>query len=237
MKSYLLVHGAWHGAWAWEDTRTALEAAGHRVETLDLPGHGQDTTDVKDVTFRGYVDAVKATLSRSTGRQILVGHSLGGTVVSQVAEEMPQSVETLVFVSGFVLRADESLFDVMSADTGGTLLPKLIFTEDQSAATVSFETLTSTVYNGGSEAQVSNAAPRLRPQATQPFFAHTTLTDTNFGPIRKLYVECDDDRLLSLDMQRTIEQRFGITPLATLHSGHVPLVTAPGALAEALARA
>ncbi|MEP6622304.1 MAG: alpha/beta fold hydrolase [bacterium] len=237
MKSYLLVHGAWHGAWAWDETRNALEAAGHKVETLDLPGHGQDTTDVKDVTFRGYVDAVKAKLSRSAGPQILVGHSLGGVVVSQVAEEMPQSVEALVFVSGFVLRADESLFDVMSADTGVTFLPKLVFTEDQSAATVSMETLASMVYNGGSEAQVAKAAPLLRPQATQPFFAHTTLSDANFGPIRKLYVECDDDRVLSLDMQRTIEGRFGITPLATLHCGHVPLVTASRALGEALARA
>ena len=59
MKNYLLVHGAWHGAWAWEETKRSLEALGHHVITIDLPGHGSDTTPTSGVSFRGYVDAVK----------------------------------------------------------------------------------------------------------------------------------------------------------------------------------
>ena len=58
MKNYLLVHGAWHGAWAWEETKRSLEARGHHVITIDLPGHGSDTTPISGVSFRGYVDAV-----------------------------------------------------------------------------------------------------------------------------------------------------------------------------------
>jgi Lysophospholipase len=60
------------------------------VITIDLPGHGSDTTPISGISFRGYVDAVKARLSTMSGRHILVGHSLGGAVVSQAAEEMPQ---------------------------------------------------------------------------------------------------------------------------------------------------
>jgi len=60
MKNYLLVHGAWHGAWAWEETKRSLEAHGHHVIVIDLPGHGSDTTPISGISFRGYVEAVKA---------------------------------------------------------------------------------------------------------------------------------------------------------------------------------
>ena len=234
MKSYLLVHGAWHGAWAWEETQRSLEARGHHVITIDLPGHGSDTTPISEISFRGYVDAVKARLSTKSGQHILVGHSLGGAAVSQAAEEMAQAVEAVVLVSGFVLRPNESTLDVMKDDAASDFLSKLIFSADQSSATVSAETLQSHVYNGGTAEQIGRAAPQLRPQATEPFFAHTTL-GAAFDGLRRLYVECTDDRVLSLDMQRKIQERCGVTRLATLASGHVPLITRPRELGDALA--
>jgi pimeloyl-ACP methyl ester carboxylesterase len=234
MKNYFLVHGAWHGAWAWESTKRSLEARGHHVITIDLPGHGSDPTPIAGVSFRGYVDAVKARLSTVSGRYILVGHSLGGAIVSQAAEEMPNAIEAVVVVAGFVLRANESTFDVMKDDAASDVLPKLILSADQSSATVSAETLRTHVYNGGTAEQIEVAAPQLRPQATEPLFAHTTL-GAGFGGLRRLYVECTDDRVLSLDMQRKIQERCGVSRLATLPSGHVPLITRPRELADALA--
>jgi pimeloyl-ACP methyl ester carboxylesterase len=234
MKHYLLVHGAWHGAWAWEETKRSLEGRGHHVITIDLPGHGSDTTPISGISFRGYVDAVKARLSMLSGRHILVGHSLGGAVVSQAAEEMPHAVEAVVVVAGFVLRANESTLDVMKDDAASDLLSKLIFSADQSSATVSAETVQSHVYNGGTAEQIGRAAPQLRPQATEPFFAHTTL-GAAFSGLRRLYVECTDDRVLSLDMQRKIQERCGMSRLATLASGHVASITRPRELADALA--
>ena len=147
---------------------------------------------------------------------------------------MPNAVEAVVVVAGFVLRANESTLDVMKDDVASDFLTKLIFSTDQSSATVSAETLPSHVYNGGTAEQIERAAPQLRPQATEPFFAHTTL-GAGFSGLRRLYVECTDDRLLSLDMQRKIQERCGVSRLATLASGHVPLITRPRELADALA--
>src|SRR5262245_52402038 len=127
MKNYLLVHGAWNGAWAWEETKRSLETRGHHVITIDLPGHGSDTTPISGVSFRAYVDAVKARLSTVSGGCVLVGQSLGGAVVSQAAEEMPNAVQAVVVVSGFVLRGNESTLDVMKDDGASDFRRKLIF--------------------------------------------------------------------------------------------------------------
>jgi pimeloyl-ACP methyl ester carboxylesterase len=48
MSTYILVHGAWHGAWYWEKVAPLLRQAGHQVIPFDLPGHGQDKTPVAD---------------------------------------------------------------------------------------------------------------------------------------------------------------------------------------------
>ena len=51
MSTYVLVHGAWHGSWCWEKVVPLLEQAGHQVEALDLPGHGQDKTPIREITL------------------------------------------------------------------------------------------------------------------------------------------------------------------------------------------
>ena len=42
MSTYLLIHGAWHGAWCWFKIIPYLENKGHKVITPNLPGHGID---------------------------------------------------------------------------------------------------------------------------------------------------------------------------------------------------
>ncbi|TGK07479.1 alpha/beta fold hydrolase [Leptospira semungkisensis] len=237
MKTYLLVHGAWHGAWAWEETKQILESHGHKVFTIDLPGHGQDNTPIPKITFRAYVDSVRSKLAGISSKVILVGHSLAGAIISQVAEEEPDKIESLVYVAAFILNQNESVLDIMKSDAEGSLLPALIFSEDQTSATVSEETLKSIVYNGGTKNQIEAAAPKLKAQATEPFFAMTNTTDSNFGRIPKSYIECNLDKILSLNMQRTLEQKFHCKTLATLSTGHVPLITAPDQLADALLKA
>ncbi|RBQ04045.1 alpha/beta fold hydrolase [Pedobacter miscanthi] len=42
IKTFVLVHAAWHGAWSFDRTRKKLEASGAKVIIFDLPGHGGD---------------------------------------------------------------------------------------------------------------------------------------------------------------------------------------------------
>jgi pimeloyl-ACP methyl ester carboxylesterase len=71
MATYSLVHGAWHGGWAWDLVRGELEARGHVVHTPDLP-----CEDV-DATIDDYAACVPPA-------DVLVGHSLGGLTIAQL---------------------------------------------------------------------------------------------------------------------------------------------------------
>jgi pimeloyl-ACP methyl ester carboxylesterase len=54
MSTFLLVHGAWHGAWCWSKLVPELEALGHKTIVFDLPSHGEDKTPAGDVTLDDY---------------------------------------------------------------------------------------------------------------------------------------------------------------------------------------
>ena len=58
MARFVLVHGAFGGAWCWEPVTGQLEAAGHTVETFDLPGGGDDETPIADVTLESCAERV-----------------------------------------------------------------------------------------------------------------------------------------------------------------------------------
>ena len=71
MATYSLVHGAWHGGWAWDFVRRELEERGHRVHAPDLP--------IEDVgaTLEDYAACVEPA-------DVVVGHSLGGLTIPLV---------------------------------------------------------------------------------------------------------------------------------------------------------
>src|SRR5258708_26771291 len=104
MSTYLLIHGAWHGAWCWRNVIPQLTWTGHTVIAPDLPGHGDDLTPLACVTLESYVQAVTNLLDALPLEEqvILVGHSFGGIVISQVAEERPERIQCLVYLSALL---------------------------------------------------------------------------------------------------------------------------------------
>ncbi len=113
MARIVLVHGAFAGAWCWEPVLPGLRAAGHEVEAIDLPGSGEDPTPVSEVSLDAYAERVCGVLAR--GRPaVLVGHSMGGMVVTQAAARCPEHVAALVYVAAFLPGDGQSLMDLVS---------------------------------------------------------------------------------------------------------------------------
>src|SRR5215469_1301218 len=107
-KTFVLVHGSWQGAWSWDGVRDRLRAHGHRVITPTLPGRGDVSEDRSWISHDDNVAAVVAALDADAGEVVLVGHSLGGVVVSQVADRRPERIARLVYCAAFVLEDGES---------------------------------------------------------------------------------------------------------------------------------
>jgi len=233
-QTFVLVHGAWHGAWSYDKTMKKLEESGANVISFDLPGHGKDKTEIKDISLSAYVQKVKNEILKLNEPVVLVGHSLAGFIVSQVAEELPDKIEKLVFIASMIPYERKTVFDIISADTESELLENLIFAEDKSWVTVSEETLKNVVYNSASTQQITEAAPNLVHQATQPFFAKVETSVNAFGKIDKTYIVCENDKILSPTAQKKLIKQIGISRFLTLNTGHVPHVENPDALALAI---
>ena len=92
MSTYLLIHGAWHGAWCWYKVIPRLERAGHRVVAPDLPSLGIDRTPVAQISLDTWTDSICGLLDAQDEPVILVGHSRGGILISQAAEKRPEKI-------------------------------------------------------------------------------------------------------------------------------------------------
>lgn len=97
----LLVHGAWHGAWCWEDAFAPhLRALGLHVETIDLPGHGvPGSRRLPWLTISDYVDAVQARLAQMGRPVVVLGHSMGGYAAQKLMERRPSQLAGVVLLA------------------------------------------------------------------------------------------------------------------------------------------
>jgi len=234
MIPFVLIHGAWHGAWCWEKLTPILEAAGHRVLAPDLPGHGDDRTPLAAVTLDLYANRLCELLDTLSEPAILVGHSMGGIVISQAAERRPSRVRTLAYVSGFLLRDGQSLLDVAGADTESLLLPNLEWAADGRSARVAPAAVREAFYAECSELDAIASAARLTAQPTAPTTTPVHVTEPRFGSIPRVYVECRHDRAVSPGSQRAMYTATPCVRVASLATDHSPFYSAPERLAGVL---
>jgi pimeloyl-ACP methyl ester carboxylesterase len=117
-KSYVLVHGAWHGAWCWKEVADALRGMGHRVSAITQTGVGERKHLLsKDITLDTFAaDLVNHIEAEELDNVILVGHSFGGTSISGAADRMPSRIRHLVYLDSVILQNGESVFGALPPD-------------------------------------------------------------------------------------------------------------------------
>jgi pimeloyl-ACP methyl ester carboxylesterase len=110
-KTFVLVHGTWHGGWCWRRVADALEKKGHKVYAPSLTGLGDRshllTRDVNLTTHAN--DVVNIVKWEDLKDIVLVGHSSAGFVITQAAEKIGPSVASIVYLDAFVPQSGDSL--------------------------------------------------------------------------------------------------------------------------------
>lgn len=226
-KSYILVHGAWGAAWEYDELRDFLAADGSDVIALDLPGHGSNPREIADVSMAAYVAHVRGAMSQIRGKVILVGHSLGGAVISQAAEANPEKIEYLVYVAAMLPKTGDSALALMQSDTGGQLLPRLIFSEDQSYAILNLDIVKEVLlHDVADKDRLDTIAPDfLVKQATEPFGAKIEVSEGRFGTVPKYYIRASEDKVLTPELQDKMIANWDVEKVFTLSSGHFPITS------------
>jgi pimeloyl-ACP methyl ester carboxylesterase len=113
LPTIVLVHGAWHGSWSWEQVVPLLTERGFPVRTVDLPSTGPDVEALGDLADD--VAAVRAVLDDVAGPTVLVGHSYGGLPITE-ASAGRDDVVRLVYVCAFLLDVGVSLLDAAGGE-------------------------------------------------------------------------------------------------------------------------
>jgi pimeloyl-ACP methyl ester carboxylesterase len=110
-KTFVLVHGAWHGGWCWRRVSDLLEKKGHKVFTPTMTGLGERShlIDPKVNLATHITDIVNVIKWENLNDIVLVGHSYGGAIISGVAEQVPESIGSIVFLDAFVPETGDSL--------------------------------------------------------------------------------------------------------------------------------
>ena len=94
----ILVPGFWLGAWAWDEVKGPLEAAGHDVTALTLPGLESADADRSSITFGDHVDAIIGALNDAARPAVLVVHSASGFAGYAASDQVPERIAAMVYV-------------------------------------------------------------------------------------------------------------------------------------------
>jgi pimeloyl-ACP methyl ester carboxylesterase len=236
MGRFVLVHGAFGGAWCWEPVIGPLEAAGHTVETFDLPGAGADQTPVEGVTLASCAERVCDVLTSRSEPAILVGHSMGGVVVTQAASDCPGHVASLIFVAAFMPANGQSLLDLahLPEGEGDQIQANLVVEGDPPVAALSEKATAAAVYNNCTSEQTAWAVARRRPQPVAPYATPVEVDDAVLAAIPRSYVLTTRDRSLVPALQRRMIREHPCERVIELDADHAPYLSATDRLVAAL---
>ncbi len=123
-KTFVLVHGAWHGGWCWRRVSDLLERRGHKVFTPTLTGVGERSHLMsKDIILDTHIADIVNVLKWEGLKDIcLVAHSYGGWPVSGAIEQTLERISSVVYLDAFMPEDGQRGFDFASEFSRKALL-------------------------------------------------------------------------------------------------------------------
>ncbi len=222
MAKFLLVPGAWLGAWAWKKVVPLLEERGHKVQTVTLTGMGERVhLASKEVGIETAIQDVLNVIEYNDLRDlVLVGHSFAGKVVAAVADRASDRVKLLLYLDAFrpeKVRRPQGSFDPSEWGNFGPGEWRIPFTEKI------LDSIGRDVRGADREWILSKATPWPMKHLTDP----VTLSE-NFDRVKSAYIFCTGGGDNVDDVLK--EKLEG--PHRLIESGHWPMISKPVELVE-----
>jgi len=223
--TYVLVHGAFLGAWSWEKIKNNLEGLGHKVISVDLPAHGNDKTNIKNITMKSYTQKVTSIINAQDEKVILVGHSFGGVTISQVAEYIPNKVKGLVYISALLLPNNQSLLGSTKSIPKSLAFKHLVFSKDHSYVSVDEKFLHEGFAKDLAYGDFLIQKKKFVVEPTKPFSYKLQISEDNWGSIDRFYVETLKDNAVLPSFQKSMYNAASVNKVYTLDSDHLPMLS------------
>ncbi|OMH31245.1 alpha/beta fold hydrolase [Tersicoccus sp. Bi-70] len=226
----ILVPGFWLDGDSWAPVLGPLEAAGHRVHPLTLPGKESADADRSGIGLRDHVDAVVARIDELDGPVVLVGHSGGGAIIHAATDARPDRVARSVYVDSGPLGEGGVINDEIPTDGPDAPLPPWEFFEDADLTDLTDELRAAFRARAVPEpARVTSDPQHLHDE--RRFDVPVTVIACEFtGDQMRAWIAAGNPFVAELAHIRDVD-------LVDLPTGHWPQLTRPDDLAEALVAA
>ncbi len=225
--TYVLVHGAWADESAWGFVRNEL-AKKANVVVVNLPAHGIDLTPANQTSLNDYVRTVTNAINAQPGKVTLIGHSMAGIVISQVAEQIPNKINKLIYVSAYLPKNGEDLLTLAKLDTESKAGGALEFTPDYSAASIRKDVIVPAVCADCPDFMKEALVKYHKAEPAKPLGEKVILTAAKFGAVPKYYIHTTQDAAVGYSLQQLMVKNNGtIRKTFTMNTSHLPFVVRP----------
>jgi len=223
MPEVVLVHGAWHGPWCWDGVVAELQRLGVRATAVELPFGG----------VAADAAVARAAIEAAGPGSVVVGHSYGGSVISDAAAGLP-TVARLIYLAAFLTEPDENTLALIT----GKLAESIVV--DDRGITVDPAAAAGVFYGDADPDTAAAMIARLRPMPISAIEPPDTQGQGVEAPtsawrsVPATYVVCTNDQAIPVEAQRTMAARA--EEVVEWPTDHSPFVTRPAAVAELICR-
>ena len=238
MANFLLVHGAWHGAWCWQRVLPGLIRAGHRAHAVTLTGVGERAhlchpgidleTHIQDVM--GAMDA------EEMDDVVLVVHSYAGMLGTAVADRRPQRLRHLVYLDAVLPKPGESWSSTHASATRNARI-----TAAQTNPLHAFPAPDPSVF-GLNDADHAWVARRQTPHPADPYTHTLDFDPQRVASVPRTFINCTAPplgrarRTIDVSRLRMVDPQFwggawlAGSQILEMQTGHDPMVSDPEGL-------
>lgn len=239
MPTFVLVHPAWFGGWCWKKVVPQLRSAGHAVYAPTLTGLGERAHLAHSgVSLSTHIeDVVNVLVFEDLDDVTLVGNSSGGSVITGVADRVPDRVERVVYLDAFLPSDGQSTGELVPPDRWaameqlvesegyGWLLPRF--------SPAPWERFVRDAWQVAEEDR-RWVLPRLRPTPIRHFTEPIHLRRSNGGHVRRVYIRCHGNPGPPFDRWAAAARSSPEWTYRELMTPHLPFITHPDETTEVL---
>jgi putative intracellular protease/amidase len=224
--TYVLVHGAWADESAWGFVRNDL-AIKANVITVNLPAHGADPAVGAGIGLREYVKAVSDAVSKVPGKVTLVGHSMAGMIISQVAENLHFKIAKLVFVAAYLPKNGEDITSITNRFLQNKPIELFEFSKDYSLVSIKKEAIP-TVVCADCPDDIKQLLIKYHRAEPSKGLQDKVQLSAKFAAIPKYYIATKKDLAIPYELQQQmIRQNGAVKKVFEMESSHLPFVVKP----------
>ena len=233
MKTFLLIHGSWHGAWCWHKIQPRIEAEGNRAIAIDLPGRGRAPCAPALVGLGTMVRACERALPE--GQTTVVVHSRYGIVASALAERVPQKIGRIIYLASFLLPSGKRVVDYVP-DHESMMPANVVINRLAMWDRLEPRAYREALYADCSPDDVALASALLVREPVRPALSRLRLSDDRYGRVPKAYIRLTEDRAVSPALQDRLLGKSKIDRVESIAASHSAYFSQPDLLTKTILR-